>query len=118
MKEPEAGYDEGFLLGKRRGKAVEASRDKARDTRGRSDGMGWDFPFVHLAIDGDGWRVGGHPATTCPFCGTRLPETEIDPDASGRFGEIDDCGHCMSCGRRYCGLCKPPSARFRIKEAG
>lgn len=89
--------------------------DKARLTRGHQESMGWDFPFVYLSLDGKGWRVGGHPAMCCPFCTSRFPEVEIDPNATGRFAEGDDCGHCMSCGRRYCGLCKPPSARFRIK---
>ena len=82
-----------------------------------NDSMSRTYPFVQLAHDGSEWLVAGKSASFCPFCGTKLPEVELDPDAEGLFQEIDDAGRCMSCGRRHCGSrCKQRCSRFRIKR--
>lgn len=74
------------------------------------------------------WHVDGfepdHPgsktsvnATHCPFCGTSVPEIELNKKEKRKIHDSSDGNYCDSCKKRNMECqCLPPQFRWKIKR--
>ena len=81
-----------------------------------------DFKFPGEELGEPYWfvRSVSKAISYCPFCGTKLPEVELDPKPDGKIYTLaydgDYCGTCKE--RSMVCECRPPAASYRISLGG
>lgn len=80
-----------------------------------------DMQEVSFMEGGTKWKEpkANPPVSHCPYCGTKLPELEADPNPPSPITNMDSDGHCTCEANKYgrdCS-CWPREVLYRVKGA-